>query len=753
MRRTAIKAAIAVLCLTLGCQPVEPNPPAPVGDEPDHPPPAPLGQTTERPPPLESGVSGAFEDNGITYLKDAKAILDAKCANCHGVPAAGGSPATFRLDRYETADLPGAFSKAASVAARVEAGTMPQAGSPALTDAEKRTLLDWVRGGAKQGTETEPPNPSVTLVMPSAARETPQSGTYAVQVTLANYPEGATYDLYRTTTNGTVTGGTLVATGLSDATYIWSTQGLPAGEQFFYVIAHAPGLADASAASAGSVLVSDNVSPSVALTGVWNGDGAVLAAANARVTFSATDPQGQALAVAIELSADGGINWSALPCLNASSSGCDLDLTGRGEGSAQRIRVTVKDPDDFSGIAASASSFGIAAKTYTYLGEIEPMLDASGSCKPCHSSGGSSAGSFRWDSYGGTVGAFMLKDRARIRTQEGTMPQVGSGITMSAANKTMLALWAWQGGAEGTNQPPTATLAALWNGGQTVTGTNTGTITYTVSDPDGDPVTVSKVEFSSNSGATWTQIACTPTTTQCAWNATPANGSTYRIRLTLADDRSGSAVVASASNFTLSVGAPNSPPTAALTGFWDQGGDDRTAADTGSITYTTSDPDGDPLTVTVKYSADSGATWTTVTCANGANNPTTCSWNAPVPATIPEGDGYRVRVIVNDGVNADVSDTTLNDAGLTITAYTYTGQIRAALLTYCSSCHGVGDGRFQPDMYTNGGLGAFDKRNSSVQRIYGNGNGPMPPGGGWSTTAQKADRTKIRLWIWQGAVN
>lgn len=47
-------------------------------------------------------ATGSMSGTGssLTYYGTAKAILDAGCAPCHGIPAAAGAPSTFALDRY-----------------------------------------------------------------------------------------------------------------------------------------------------------------------------------------------------------------------------------------------------------------------------------------------------------------------------------------------------------------------------------------------------------------------------------------------------------------------------------------------------------------------------------------------------------------------------------------------------------------------------------------------------------------------------
>lgn len=80
-----------------------------------------------------------------------------------------------------------------------------------------------------------------------------------------------------------------------------------------------------------------------------------------------------------------------------------------------------------------------------------------------------------------------------------------------------------------------------------------------------------------------------------------------------------------------------------------------------NITWTASDPDGDPITYTLEYSADGGSTFTTI--ATGL--PGTCPSPGPPYCTylwdtnaLPSGTNYIVRVSATDGelTGQDVSD-------------------------------------------------------------------------------------------------
>lgn len=96
--------------------------------------------------------------DGPTYFRDAKAIVDARCATCHR----SGDIGPFPLTTHEEV-----MAFEGPVRASIENGTMPPwmpaegcgdyVGSIDLTAEEKSTLLAWLDAGAPQGEETDAP--------------------------------------------------------------------------------------------------------------------------------------------------------------------------------------------------------------------------------------------------------------------------------------------------------------------------------------------------------------------------------------------------------------------------------------------------------------------------------------------------------------------------------------------------------------------------------------------------------------------
>ena len=122
------------------------------------------GDTTTEAATTDAGGSTGASTGGageaVTYHRDAKAILDAKCVTCHSP----GNIAPFSLATFADAH---AFS--ATLPPVLDDGTMPPWPPDAacrsykhdrsLTAAEKQTLRDWVAAGAPEGDPADAPAP------------------------------------------------------------------------------------------------------------------------------------------------------------------------------------------------------------------------------------------------------------------------------------------------------------------------------------------------------------------------------------------------------------------------------------------------------------------------------------------------------------------------------------------------------------------------------------------------------------------
>jgi mono/diheme cytochrome c family protein len=125
-----------------------------------------------------------------TWAEHVAPILAANCGRCHGAPALGGAPRSFRLDAYEdTSDgqggtLRGAAAMAEFVAARVRSGTMPP--TLGLTEAQVETVVRWAdqRTVDDDGLPLPPPRGArpgnrapdlTTLITPQGEEGTPEA--------------------------------------------------------------------------------------------------------------------------------------------------------------------------------------------------------------------------------------------------------------------------------------------------------------------------------------------------------------------------------------------------------------------------------------------------------------------------------------------------------------------------------------------------------------------------------------------------
>ena len=115
--------------------------------------------------PTSTGGGGEGVTSALVYYRDAKPILDAKCANCH---VAGGI-GPFPLTTFEEVS-----THAAAIRAAVAAGTMPPwpadpdcnsyFNDRSLTAEQVATLVGWVDAGAAEG---DPAVEGVPLVLPN----------------------------------------------------------------------------------------------------------------------------------------------------------------------------------------------------------------------------------------------------------------------------------------------------------------------------------------------------------------------------------------------------------------------------------------------------------------------------------------------------------------------------------------------------------------------------------------------------------
>ena len=87
-----------------------------------------------------SDEQGACSPSASTYDSGVGMLLTQRCSPCH---AAGGVEQARLLTDY-----PHAFGQRTGVGTQLVTCSMPPAGAPGLSDAERKQILDWLTCGA-----------------------------------------------------------------------------------------------------------------------------------------------------------------------------------------------------------------------------------------------------------------------------------------------------------------------------------------------------------------------------------------------------------------------------------------------------------------------------------------------------------------------------------------------------------------------------------------------------------------------------
>ena len=183
---------------------------------------------------------------------------------------------------------------------------------------------------------------------------------------------------------------------------------------------------------------------------------------------------------------------------------------------------------------------------------------------------------------------------------------------------------------------PAVTLTSL-TGGQLVAGGASASISWTASSALGFPASPIRLEYSANSGSTWTPIiAATSNSGSYSWSVPSADSSTYRVRVAATDLAGNNATSSSSSDFTVD----STTPAIALTSL--TGGQVVTGGAATNITWTASDTNFGANPIQIEYSGDSGSSWTTIAASTA--NSGTYSWSVPSV----DNATFRVRITATD---------------------------------------------------------------------------------------------------------
>jgi hypothetical protein len=102
---------------------------------------APASQgATVGPSALSVNFTATATTSEITYSNRIKAILDARCIECHGPDLAQSN---VRLDSYSRVDGNDAYNNAEAALASILNNTMPDGGPP-MPLVEKESIDDWI---------------------------------------------------------------------------------------------------------------------------------------------------------------------------------------------------------------------------------------------------------------------------------------------------------------------------------------------------------------------------------------------------------------------------------------------------------------------------------------------------------------------------------------------------------------------------------------------------------------------------------
>ncbi len=160
-----------------------------------------------------------------------------------------------------------------------------------------------------------------------------------------------------------------------------------------------------------------------------------------------------------------------------------------------------------------------------------------------------------------------------------------------------------------------------------------------------------------------------------------------------------------------------------------------------NITWEASDPDNDPVSFKLEYSANGGTDWTMI-ADNVAEE--SYAWNA---TGLTQGITYKVRVTAKDNKGATAVAASPRNFGVATTPMTFAGGFGTLMNTTCGRCHNTGgpnQNQFRSNNYALATIGVSAKQQNIKTRIENN---TMPPGAPLTPEQKQV----LTMWLWDGA--
>jgi cytochrome c553 len=465
-----------------------------------------------------------------TWFQDIQPIVMANCAGCHGADPGRPEISTFRLDRYVKNDPTtlDAYDYAQAIvrsAARLEAPAMPP--TYALSERQRATLERWLEQGAPKGQRENR--------LPRAEQLAPLESSLTVDQSLALTLRSWDEDgdglavLVGLREPGSAAALTRLTTGAGIRDVTLDTGALPSGKTYELFAVLDDGFFDDPVANAHEVVLMPSVAvdhgtrgtaPAVQLIRPNGGETLI---GSAEIAWVASDPDtGDTVSIDLELievAPDGSGNRvatiaSALPNVPSSYTWdvSSVPPSRGGQPIPYRVRVVARDAgginvrsDDSDAPFTVATS--VASTSYTWT-DVRPVFVTY--CRSCHGEPAYTPAleSFRLDKYDASdpvapvnadPGVYEMRARVYDRmVSQKNMPPANS-LQPSAAEIAMIGEWIRAGAPKGPGQqnaPPTFS----WNVPNDVaisTASSTGTVTlsWTASDPEGQPFSSASLSY------------------------------------------------------------------------------------------------------------------------------------------------------------------------------------------------------------------------------------------------------------------